>query len=271
MNPAPPRIKALAISGAGLCRHGPDVKILFRLLVVAQLPDIDPIVVHQVFADRVMLGDHGLDQIVDAEIGRTRNQVQNLRPHHVNARQYLLQIIRLLLDFGDEVALRDHPPEAKWNGDFLGHNRQPGLLGQGEIAELAEIYVGQDVSVHHEERLAQMVGYESQWAAGAERFLFLADDHANAVFFAAADDAGEIIRHVIRRDDDLLYAVFSERENLDLEHGALADRQQWLGNDVGQRAKTHAQPTCEDDRHPDRHQTLRLAQNDGAAPPAQRC
>src|SRR5205807_1761344 len=160
---------------------------------------------------------------------------------------------RLLLDFGDEIAVRDHAPEAERNGDFLRHHRQPGPLRQGKSAELVEIDIGENVSVHHEKRLLEVLAHESQWAAGPKRLLFLANDHTHAVFLAAADDGSEIIRHVIRRDDDLLNPVLPERENLNFKHRALADWQQWLGNDVREWTKAHPQPTRKDDRQPDRH------------------
>src|SRR5262249_2502837 len=240
-------------SDASLCLRGSGVEILFCQLVVAQLSDIDPIVVHQVFAHGVMLGDHALDEAVDAEISRTRNQAQDLGPHHVDPGQYLLQIIRLLLDFGDEIAFGDHAPETERNGDFLRHHRQPGPLRQGKSAELAEIDIGENISVHHEKRLLEVLSQESQWAAGPKRLFFLADDHAHAAFLAAPDDASEIIRHVIRRDYDLLTPVLPERENLNFKHRALADRQQWLGNDVREWTKAQPQPTRKDDRQLDRH------------------
>ena len=78
-------------------------------------------------------------------------------------------------------------------------------------------------------------------------------DCAHPIFVAAADHGRQIVRHVIRRDDYLFHPKLSQREDLNFQHRTLANRQQWLGNDIGEGAKAHTQPAREDDSQLNRH------------------
>src|SRR6266566_5754532 len=84
-----------------------DLVSLLGELVVGELPDVRPVVLEDELGDGSLRLKHALDQVIDPEVRRVRDELEDRGLHAVDAGEDLRLEVGLLLDSGDEVALRD--------------------------------------------------------------------------------------------------------------------------------------------------------------------
>jgi hypothetical protein len=115
------------------------------------------------------------------------------------------------------------------------------------LVEIREIDQTEDVTVHHHERLSQLVPQKREWSRGTERFGFLADRDAYAVLRTVPDEAFEIIGLVVGGEKNLIESVLFQPLDLDFENRLFTDWEQRFRDDLGEWSQSDTQTACEND------------------------
>src|SRR5436305_11373792 len=103
--------------------------------------------------------------------------------------------------------------------------------------ELAEIEIGEQVSVHHEEVVVEPSCELAQRSRSPERFALANVVDRQPELGTVAEIALEQVREMPRQDGRVLHTVATELPEQDLEDRHLPDRDQRLRKDCGERAQ----------------------------------
>src|SRR6185369_9801281 len=123
------------------------------------------------------------------------------------------------------ISLKENVPERVGRYVLSDGNRKQSSLFDGELIKIGKINQAQNISVHHNERFGQLLPQQGQRPNCPEWLGFPAEHQPHAILRAVADEALQVIRHMIGGQEYLVKSVLLEAVDLDLQHRLLANRQ----------------------------------------------
>ena len=186
------------------------------------MADIQPVVHDLIFGDRNMLGKQCEDQLVHPIV-----VVWDVREdpglHDIDAGQRMRHNVGLFLDAGDAVALEENIAKRIRHHQLLDRDGEQGVLLVGKLADSPKIDVGENVAIHHNEGLRQVLHEQFEWASGAETLLFAADGEFDPIAGAISKEVLNVVGFIIGRKENFSDPVVAKMLDLNLQHRLLAD------------------------------------------------
>ena len=220
------------------------IEIFLGEFVIVNAANIEPVVFDFVFGDGLVLAEEFDDELIHAVGLVFRDVGENAGFHDVDAGEGVGDDVGFFLDAGDSIAIEEDVPEGIGHDDFFDGKGEEGVLGIGEAEDFAEIDIGENVAVHHDEGFIEVLLQEFDGTGGAEAFLLLADGEFDSVTGAIAEKVFDVFGFVVGGEKYLSDPVLAEVLDLDLKHRLFSDGEEGFWDDFGEGLEACAEAAC---------------------------